>query len=275
VPVVLVSARSGEEAAVEAMAAPEFNLLGVANTTGAACPLLIVNGPIVAKIGMNAANNALGTGNRANATIGRAVGFVLRNVGGARPGVFDMATLGHPSKYTCCFAENESKSPWSSLAVDRGFAPDESVVTVAGIVGLVEVLDSSSTTGPDLAQTYAQSMLVPGVGGLNGLIGGGQPILIMPPEIANYFAADGYTKTQAKQAIFARAELPIDRLSVAVREHMIHTGNVLPGATLHVAHKADDIMIVVVGGVGIKGMYGPTWGGGTIASSRRIRSIKG
>src|SRR3954468_8145204 len=109
-------------AAVEAIAAPEFNLLGIATTTGSATVCVIVNGPIVARIAMNAGVNAFGPGNRANATIGRAVRLTLQNAGGARPGETDMATLGQPGKYTFCFAENEAESPWDPLHVERGFA---------------------------------------------------------------------------------------------------------------------------------------------------------
>src|SRR5690606_11261901 len=92
-------------AAVEALAAPEFNLVGIATTTGAAATAVIVNGPVAGRIGMNAGSNALGPGNRANTTIGRAVRLVLQNVGGARPGEIDMATIGQPAKYGFCFAE--------------------------------------------------------------------------------------------------------------------------------------------------------------------------
>ena len=117
-------------AAVEALAAPEFNLVGVATTTGSATPIVIVNGPVVAELGMNVEGNVLGPGNRANAAIGRAVCLALRNIGGAKPGELDMATLGQPAKYTCCFAENEASSPWPALHVERGFDKDSNVVTI-------------------------------------------------------------------------------------------------------------------------------------------------
>ena len=92
-------------AAVEAVADPDFNLTGIQATTGAATPLVIVAGPVVAQVGMNAGANSLGQGSRANATIGRALRLVLQNVGLAVPGVSDMATHGQPGKYTWCVAE--------------------------------------------------------------------------------------------------------------------------------------------------------------------------
>ena len=260
-------------AAIEAMASPEFNLLGIATTTGSATVCVIVNGPIAGEIGMNAAANAFGPGNRANATIGRAVRLTLQNVGGARPGEIDMATLGQPGKYTFCFAENEAQSPWTPLHVERGFGRDESVVTVVGVSGTIEIVDSESRTGADLAQTFAQSMLIAGNVGSAGLLGGGEPLIVMPPEHADVFQRDGYSKDRVKEAIFERALLPVDKLAPALGERAAASGSASDGF-LRVAHKAKDIMIVVAGGVGRKAAYVPTWSGTTRAVSRRVRRCR-
>ena len=103
-------------AAMLALTAKAFNLNGVQATTHMAAPLLIVNGPVAGAIGMNGDCNAFGSGNRANATIGRALRLVLLNVGGGRPGDLDKSTLGHPGKYTYCVAENESGEPVGALS---------------------------------------------------------------------------------------------------------------------------------------------------------------
>ena len=114
-------------AAVEAACIDAFCLHGLVATTYFSSPVVIVNGPIVDKIGMNWGINALGQGNRANATIGRALQLVIRNVGGGKPGGVDRAALGHPGKYTFCFPEREHDSYWSSLAVERGFSAEDVV----------------------------------------------------------------------------------------------------------------------------------------------------
>ena len=261
-------------AAVEAIAAPEFNLVGIATTTGSAAPLIIVNGPVAAQVGINSGANALGPGVRANATIGRALSLVLRNVGGAIPGQVDMATLGQPSKYTCCIAENEAASPWPALHVERGFGREQSVVTVVGIAGTVEVVDSASSTLDDLAQTFAQSMLLAGTLGGAAMLGGGEPLILMPPEIANTLSAAGRGKEDVKAAIHERAVMPADRLSPAVLAHLASRMGATEGWTggaLRVAARPQDLMIVVVGGVGVKAAFAPTWGGGTRAVSRVVR----
>jgi hypothetical protein len=262
-------------AAIAAIAEDEFNLLGVATTTGSAAPLIIVSGPIAQKIGMNAGGNALGAGNRANATIGRAVQLAVLNIGGAQPGTVDMATLGQPAKYTFCFAENEADSPWPPLHVERGFSATSSVVTVVAAAGSIEIVDGDSPNGEELAQMFAQSMLIAGsIGGTRGFLGSGQPLVILPPEHAAVFSASGLSKSDVKALLHAKARLPLAQLPATLRErlvaHRIECGAADPQAPVTVAEWPEDILIVVTGGVGRKAAYVPTWGGATRAVSREI-----
>jgi hypothetical protein len=259
-------------AAAQALAAPEFNLVGIATTTGSAATLVIVNGPVAGRIGMNPGSNALGSGNRANATIGRALRLLLQNVGGARSGEIDMATLGQPAKFGFCFAENEAASPWEPLHVERGFAPETGVVTVVVAAGIVEVVDSCSRSATDLAQTFAQSMTIAGTLGGAALLGGGEPLLVLPPEQAHLLAQAGTSKAQFKAAVWERALLPLASLSPAVRAHLRSRlpAEEAAAESLRTAHRASDVLVVVAGGVGVKAAYIPTWGGSTRAVSRPI-----
>ena len=95
--------------------------------------------PIARQLGVNAGTNCLGPGNRANASIGRALQLTIRNVGGARSDVGDMATMGQPGKYTLCFAERND-GPFPTLTARRGLGGDASAITVMGISGTAEVL---------------------------------------------------------------------------------------------------------------------------------------
>jgi len=142
-------------AAVKAACTSEFNIHGLLATTWFSGPVVLVNGPIAAAIGMNAGVNALGQGNRANATIGRALQLVIRNVGGGRPGGVDQATLGNPGKYTFCFAEAEATSPWESLARSRGIPEGTSAVTLFAGSGVQGVVDQLSRTPDSLARSLA------------------------------------------------------------------------------------------------------------------------
>jgi peroxiredoxin len=139
-------------AALEAVCTDEFNIHGVTATTMGAASVMVVNGPIRHRIGMNMTLGALGAGNRANATIGRALRLVVRNVGGASTGGVERSTLGNPMKFTMCFAEAEEKSPWPPLHVERGFAPGDSVVTVFAMTGgPVHIVDQTSRGADQIA----------------------------------------------------------------------------------------------------------------------------
>ena len=117
-------------AATEAMLDPVFNLVGPSSSLGGAAVLVIVNGPTTRQLNINARNNLFGPGNRANATIGRAIRLILMNACAAVPGLFDRSVIGHPGKYTYCIAEAETETHWTPLHVERGFSAEQSVVTV-------------------------------------------------------------------------------------------------------------------------------------------------
>jgi hypothetical protein len=117
-------------AILRAMCQEPFNLHGSTASPGGCAPFIVVNGPVRTAIGMNAAHNVLGHGNRANAKIGRAICLILINVLGCIPGQLDRSTLGHPGKYMFCLAEDEEDSPWVPLAQERG-VPEEIIETFA------------------------------------------------------------------------------------------------------------------------------------------------
>ena len=186
-------------AAVEAIATDDYNIHGVMATTMGASPVLVVNGPIRKRIGMNMGIGALGQGNRANATIGRAVRLVVRNVGGAIPGGTERSTFGNPMKFTMCFAEWEERSNWAPLHVERGFDAEDSVVTVFTMCsGPVLTIDESSLHGDLLAGTIAQcaqTILAPKAYGVTDCL------IVVSPEHVDTFSRDEYQKADIRQRI--------------------------------------------------------------------------
>jgi thiol-disulfide isomerase/thioredoxin len=149
-------------AALEAALDPLFTMHGLLCTTCFSSPIIVVNGPISREIGMNAGINCLGQGNRANATIGRALQLIIRNVGGGRPGELDRAVLGGPGKYTFCFAEDESDPTWQPLSVARGIAPGKNTVTLFQGDGIQGFIDQRSRTPEELTKSLAMSLLAVG-----------------------------------------------------------------------------------------------------------------
>jgi hypothetical protein len=196
-------------AAVEAACTDEFNIHGVLATTWFVGPVVVVNGPMSRAIGMNSGINALGQGNRANATIGRALQLVIRNVGGGRPGEIDRATLGTPGKYTFCFAEDEAGSPWESLAVERGFRPDQSAVTVFAGGGVRGVVDQQSRTPESLARSLAACLR--GVSHPK-LVLGFDACLVVAPDHGRVFREAGWSRARLRAELAALLTLPADDL---------------------------------------------------------------
>jgi hypothetical protein len=260
-------------AAVRALGEPAFNLLGIQTTTGSAAPALIVNGPGGAAAGISGGRNCLGQGERGNATLGRALRLVLQNLGGGSPGGMDMATMGQPAKFGLCFAENEARSPWEPLHVERGFAPQATVVTLAGISGTVEVVHGANADAEEILLTMAHSMTIAGNGGGAGLLGGGEPLVVFSYEHAQAVAAAGMSKRDAKRFLFERARLPLSLLGTGMAASVRGRSGGEDGDALCIAHTPDDVMIVVAGGVGVKSTFMPTWGGGTKAQSAAVRLV--
>jgi hypothetical protein len=190
-------------AALEAACAEEFALHGLLATTYFAGPVVVVNGPVARRIGMNSGVNALGQGNRANATIGRALQLVVRNVGGGRPGEVDRATLGNPGKYTFCFAEREDGSPFAPLAAERG-VPGDAVTVFAGS-GVQPVVDQLSRDPESLSRTFAACLRV---NAHPKLPLGFDAMLVVSPEHGRVFREAGWDRARLLAELDGLLTLP-------------------------------------------------------------------
>ena len=192
-------------ASVEAALQDRFCMHGLLCTTYFSSPVMVVNGPITKQIGMNSGVNALGQGNRANATIGRALQLIIRNVGGGVPGGIDRANMGNPGKYTYCFAEDESDANWGSLSMDRGFGRKDSVISLFAGDGLQPVLDQQSRTPHSLAKSMAMSLRSVAHSKLFGIA---DAILVVCPEHRRVFREGGWNKEDLRKALHEELVTP-------------------------------------------------------------------
>ena len=185
-------------AAVEAIVQPEFNLGGV-NTTGHnCCPLIIVSGPVVERLGINAGMGLFGPGFRANATIGRALHLCNVNIGGAIvPGVA-RAVHAHPGKYTYCIGEDAEFGPWPKLPETYGFARDDSLVLVLAAEAPYAICGRVRAGGSAyILKALADSCLGLGMGKSVWL--GGEMLVVFSPYHAELLFADGWTKPKVQE----------------------------------------------------------------------------
>jgi thiol-disulfide isomerase/thioredoxin len=196
-------------AATEALCSHEFNAHALVSTYGPS-PVMVVNGPIRNRIGMNMGINVLGHGNRANATIGRAIKLILRNLGGLRPGEIERAALGSPAKYGACYPEFEERSPWEPLHVERGFDRDDSVVTLFSLEGSPhQIADQTSRTARSLAGSLGLGMECGWHPKTHGV---GDVLLVISPEHVDTLWRDRWTKDDVRKRIQEITSRPLREL---------------------------------------------------------------
>ena len=237
-------------AATEAMLEPIFNLVGPSSSMGGSAILSIVNGPIAQELNINSRNNLFGPGNRANATIGRAVRLILMNACAAIPGVFDRSVIGHPGKYTYCIAEADTETHWTPLHVERGFSPAESTVTVfAGesprqirAVGHPEPIMMAIA---DVASSLGSNMSTSGSVGDTGIgVRQGQIVVTIA---GNSSLWKDWTKSQIKEYLFNRTQRSVADLKAA----MVLKGDLEPSdgqIMIPLIPEPDDILLIFAGG---------------------------
>ena len=186
-------------AAMLALCETAFNLNGVQATTHMASPLLVVNGPIAREIGMNGGCNAFGSGNRANATIGRAIRLMLLNVGGGWPGDLDKSTLGNPSKYTYAVCENEELSPFAPYHVEKGFAAEDSTVFVMAAEAPHSVTNHVANDPQGILDSICSAM---STYAHNNAVSSGSCAVVLGPEHAATIARHNWKRNDIKSYLW-------------------------------------------------------------------------
>jgi hypothetical protein len=186
-------------AALQAIGDAAFMLHGPATSTGGSALMVIVNGPVAPRLGLNGKANLFGPGTRANATIGRVLRLVLLNCLDCRPGVLDKSTQGWPGKYSLCFAEEEAASPWEPLHVSRGLPRGRSAVTVYAAESGHNVLSHGTSDPERLLTCFADVMST------LGSLSPGRSVIVFAPEHAAHLARAGWSRRRTVEWLYAHA----------------------------------------------------------------------
>jgi hypothetical protein len=247
-------------AAVEGLLDENLALYSMQTATNATTPLLIVNGPLAKILCLNSGANVFGPGNRANATIGRAIRLVLLNVGGEIPGVTDPSTHGQPGKYSFCIAEAADESPWESLSVEHGHANSQSTVSLIGAGGPQNIFTYGCRDAKEILDTFVSTLCALGH---NNIIFSTGPLLVLSPEHASVLARDGFNKKTLKQFLFDKARIPLSRFSGGTKRGILERRSrwfevVGDHEHIGIADDPNDITVVVAGGAGIHSQFVPT-----------------
>jgi hypothetical protein len=242
-------------AAVKGLAAPKFGLHHVASALSGPTIMIVVNGPIAKKLGINATNNLFGPGARANATIGRALRLVVFNCLKYRPGVSDRATMGTPGKYTCCIAENEEDHPWEPWHVEKGFRPEDSTVTLVAASTMIQTW--SFGTHEQFLRSVGDALSFLGSIAIMGRTPGA---VVLCGEHAKLLGESGWSKKQIREFVVENTGRSIADLKRIGRLD----GEITPEdeKTLHYAMDTPDDLMLICGGspIGTLSMVLPGFG---------------
>src|ERR687886_630561 len=243
-------------AAVQALADPLYGYHGPATSTGGSAVFMLVNGPIARKLDINSGDNLFGPGWRANATIGRAVRLVMRNVIGTLPGELDRSSLGHGGKYTYCIAENEIDSPWPPFHTTRGFKAEQNAVTIFAALAPHQYANQLSATPEGVLTTACAHMRISA-----GLRGQPQYALVFAGEHQAVMAKACWSKDDIRQFCFEHTKTS----QAEMKRINVMPGAVQPGdeTTMHtLVETPQDFLIIAAGGrAGVQSAYIPGWGG--------------
>jgi hypothetical protein len=256
-------------AAVRAVCRPEFDTGEWQSTTHSISPLIIVNGPARHDCGGIASGfGALGPGHRANASIGRALRIALINIGGARPGVSDMALLGQPGKFAMCLAEDEENSPFpplhTSLVDATGTTPTntDSTVTLLGVEGPHSVISVDDADDPDAPDRLLRAIAstIANTGSNNAHFHRGDVAVALNPDHANVLRRGGFDRRTVQERLHELAANPRARLR---NLNPSFTPDGPPDDLLRATKSPDSILVFQAGGGGLYSAVFPSWGVGT------------
>jgi hypothetical protein len=245
--------------AVRALATPELNLRGVNATTHPVAPLVIVHGDAVRELDFNAGLGTFGPGHRANASLGRAIRFVLLHVAGARPGDGDASTQGQPSKYTYCIAENAEASPWETYPRSQGLSA-ASAITIHCGENPHNFHDMESDTPGPILDKGASVMAT--LGSNNAPVSSAEFFVVLGPEHAATMARAGWSRRDVQSYLFERARLPasVFEESFEVTQYRPWHAHLGGDDLMPITDHPDNFRVLVSGGPGKHSCVIPSWG---------------
>lgn len=243
-------------AILRAMSEEDFNLHGSTASTGGSAPFIVVNGPVRTALGMNATHSVFGAGNRANATLGRAIRLVLINVLGCVPGQLDRSTLGHAGKYSFCIAEDEEDSPWTPLAQERGIAVGQSGVTVMAAEASRQIMNEWTHDPEEIMETFAAEIRH---NMLTYSIWAGNYAIVIPKQLRELLVAAGWQKKEIREYVFRSARVRRKDWASVGKGELVARGKG-PEQEFTALRSPDDLLVVAAGGpAGGFGAVIPPW----------------
>ena len=238
-------------AAVEAVAAPLFNLTMQNATSASTAPALIVNGPVRVELDLPFAHGCLGGAASPATAIGRALRLVIRNVAGQQVGVNSESVFGQPARVAgLVVAEWEERSPWLPLSERRGVPG--SALTAFASMGTMNVVDTVAEDAVALAEMLGKSMAYLGANHFLARtwerIPGEVALALNPVWAEEVFGRQVGSLEEVQQLIWDHAAIPLDWFPRDYQAAMDSTGRVGRDGRIPLVATPDKILIFVCGG---------------------------
>ncbi len=235
-------------ASLEAMANPDFELFGLNATTAPVVPLTLVNGPIRNKLDIPYRHGCLGGAPTPALAIGRAIRLIIKNVGGQEINVTSQSTFGTPGRVAgILFGEWEERSPWAPFAERRGVKGD--AVSVYGTMGTMNILDTTSQSGPDFLEMIGKSLGYPAANGFSPAMPYAEIMVAVNPVWAEIIHRDVPGLEDVQEMIWNFSSLDADYLTSKHRDQLENLGRVIDGR-VYLATQPKDVFVVCCGGTG-------------------------
>ncbi len=266
-------------AAMEGLTAEDFDLMHMQASMGGFDMAVWVSGPLAEELGMNSGDRLWSYGNRANATIGRAIVLCRINLGHMWPGINDMARVREMPFTGFTFAENYQGNPWEPYHVSQGFRPEDSCVTVSTVQP--QITTHAGNTVEAKLNRIVQSILarrnmVFARYDPNRAVPACHPpkfIFMVSPEAAAELNKLGYSQEKLRSFIYSSTSVPYEELSPdeiegiqkRIDQSLANAGlladrippdripffqqNLKPGGHVPILITPDDLHFVVAGGV--------------------------
>lgn len=169
-----------------------------------------LSGPYAIEAGVVGGMNALGPGNRSNGAIGRALGLMMRNLGGCAVGVNSTPAQGNPAAGGLVFTDNRDHpancsasgcAPFSEMirSIVPGAAPHQSWLTMfAG--GFTHLGNFYYGGFEELRVALDQPDLPAGA------------LVLLSDKMAQQLAREGFTRESLEQALHSAVRRPMGQL---------------------------------------------------------------
>jgi len=272
---------------VKAVTEPKFQLENVSPSSNSNYIAAIVNGPAAKEIRLNSGYSLIGpdSAHPAGGCIGRALAFVLQNLGGAIPGLSAMELFGGLRHTNGVFAEDEAGLPkgWDSIAVERGFTPHDNVVSVLPVSSAVNVTimisdyKDAQAAAVGYLNRIAGIIAAPNMNLLSANTNHKTPdyspgLLLLPRTWAEQLTRLGWDKHKLKVWLRENTTQSWKWLQkCGMSEHAAGSTGASPTRPAYVAETPEQMRIVVAGGAQSAHAYWMQVGKNTQMSSAQIQ----